>query len=578
MTTVHYLARYAKNAHITLYEGSDRLGGWVDGKLARIGDGESDKVLFQRGPRMLRSGRASRKYDDLIFYDVLANLNMQERLVSPPNLSEDRYLYYPDHLVRLPGSGFSLNNILDTARSFLTEPLWDGAVKAGIAMFLPTLRNDKEDIRNIEEFEEALAMDESVGEYFERVLDDDRVVKNILSGMMHGIYGGDVYKLSVKHTLLDGFWRDRLLPRRRGVFWMETKDLDLVYDLMRGPNSDAIKELGWKALDFSIMAFEDGLLGLLNGLAKDLKQQKNVTIKTGSPVDSLAYKGGRVTVTTENKPRNAKQYDQVISTLFSKHLADIVKPKGSLPSLAKTHAVTIMVVNLWFPNPDLLAQNHGFGYLVPTTTPQNDECILGVLFDSDLDMYDRRRGTKLTVMMGGHYWDGWSSYPTEDMAKEMALQAVRRHLRIDPNEKVFTSARLCRDCLPQHYVGHRRRMKDAHYELMTAFQGRLSVAGPSYTAVGVIPAMRAGYDVAMRTARGRGPPWFASADPAQVALWDGGKALKTWKPADHVGATGLEGFTEPEHTTLMPVTKFALPFRVWYDEETMARLRSRLPT
>lgn len=216
--------------------------------------------------------------------------------MSPPNLSEDRYLYYPDHLVRLPGSGFSLNNILDTARSFLTEPLWDGAVKAGIAMFLPTLRNDKEDIRNIEEFEEALAMDESVGEYFERVLDDDRVVKNILSGMMHGIYGGDVYKLSVKHTLLDGFWRDRLLPRRRGVFWMETKDLDLVYDLMRGPNSDAIKELGWKALDFSIMAFEDGLLGLLNGLAKDLKQQKNVTIKTGSPVDSLAYKGGRVTV------------------------------------------------------------------------------------------------------------------------------------------------------------------------------------------------------------------------------------------------------------------------------------------
>ncbi|KAI0382092.1 Protoporphyrinogen oxidase [Hypomontagnella monticulosa] len=559
LTTAHYLARHAENTHITLYEGSDRLGGWVDGKLRRVGDGEFDKVLFQRGPRMLRSGRMSLKYDDLIFYDVLVNLNLQNKLVPLPGLSKNRYLYYPDHLVSLPVPSLAPDNVVKTIRSFLTEPLWDGAVSAAWKTLLSALPSSPWAIkRAAETIRESMAMDESVGEFFEKFWGDDRVVKNILSGMMHGIYGGDVYKLSIRHTVFDGFWRKQVLPRLPGASWSENKDILLVLDMRSSPNTKAVSELAWKATNFNVMGFDDGLLGLLNGLVKDLQQQKNVTIKTGSRVNSLASKGGRVTVTTENRPRNAKQYDHVISTLFSKHLAEIVQPQGSLPSLAKTHAVTIMVVNLWFPNPDLLADNHGFGYLVPTSTPNNDDCILGVLFDSDLDTYDKRRGTKLTVMMGGHHWDGWTSYPTEEMAQEMALQAVRRHLRIDPNERVFASAKLCRDCLPQHYVGHRQRMRDAHHELQAAFHGRLSVAGPSYTAVGVIPAMRAGYDIAMRTARGRGPPWFRNTPDDNDAL-----ANNRDQFADYIGDTGLEGFALDEFAMVKPVLKVTMPFRLW---------------
>ena len=77
LTTAHYLARYAgPDVHITLYEASDRLGGWlhisdvsVGGKGA--GDG-AKKVLFQHGPRVLRSGINSNKYDDLVLYDVVS--------------------------------------------------------------------------------------------------------------------------------------------------------------------------------------------------------------------------------------------------------------------------------------------------------------------------------------------------------------------------------------------------------------------------------------------------------------------------------------------------------------------------
>lgn len=71
LTAAHYLARNAKNAHITLYEGSSRLGGWIHGEILHVGSGKNDKVLFQRGPRMLRPYSNSVKYDDIIFYDVV---------------------------------------------------------------------------------------------------------------------------------------------------------------------------------------------------------------------------------------------------------------------------------------------------------------------------------------------------------------------------------------------------------------------------------------------------------------------------------------------------------------------------
>ncbi|OTB02335.1 hypothetical protein M426DRAFT_24813 [Hypoxylon sp. CI-4A] len=572
LTTAHYLARHAKDAHITLYEGSKRLGGWVDGKLATVGDGPHDKVLFQRGPRMLRAGTGSWKYDDLIFYDVLANLNLGDK-IRPHRVSMDRYMYYPDHLVRLPSSALTLDNIFHTIRSFLTEPIWDGVFKGLWHSQRKTLRQQQQQQDEpvvVSNRREQLAQDQSVAEFVKGIFGSDRVVGNLVSGMMHGIYGGDAYKLSARHTIFDSYWRRTNLAGPADRVWADAKDAVLLEDLLLGgPNRTAVGLLAQRAVRerWNILAFDDGLLTLSNALVRDLQAQGNVTIKTDCRVAELAYKEDGVLVTSANEPEAPKKYDQVISTLFSKQLSELVRPKNLLPALADTHAVSIMVVNLFFPNPDLLAGNHGFGYLVPTATPGNDEAVLGVLFDSDLQTRDEIPGTKLTVMLGGHHWDGWAHLPSEEMGKEMALQAVQRHLRIPASEKVFGSARLCRDCLPQHYVGHRRRMSAAHYELLAAFQGRLSVAGPSYTTIGVVPSMRAGYDVAMRVATGHGAPYFRKFDAAKPD-WD--SLGIDGNIVDHVGATGLEGFTEDEFGSLVSMQRGSMPFRTWSDPEVRA--------
>ena len=73
LTTAHYLARYGgPHIHVTLYEASDRLGGWVHGKSVSSAAAGEEEVLFQHGPRVLRSGTNSNKYDDLVLYDVVS--------------------------------------------------------------------------------------------------------------------------------------------------------------------------------------------------------------------------------------------------------------------------------------------------------------------------------------------------------------------------------------------------------------------------------------------------------------------------------------------------------------------------
>lgn len=156
------------------------------------------------------------------------------------------------------------------------------------------------------------------------------------------------------------------------------------------------------------------------------------------------------------------------------------------------------MVNLYFREPDLLPET-GFGYLIPRTIPfnQNPERALGVIFDSDaLQGQDDAPGTKVTVMLGGHWWDGWTSYPDEKDAVIMARSILARHLKISPTvEPEATRVTLQKNCIPQYTVGHFDRMQVANQHLRRYYGGKLTVAGNSYTGVGVKDCIKAAYEV-----------------------------------------------------------------------------------
>ena len=195
----------------------------------------------------------------------------------------------------------------------------------------------------------------------------------------------------------------------------------------------------------------------------------------------------------------AQEYTHVISTLYGKNLCQI----ANVPSLRSMHAVTVQVVNLFYTDPDILPER-GFGYLLPRSIPfdQNPECALGVVFDSDATVgQDSAKGTKVTVMLGGHWWDGRDSYPDEEEAAAMAQSILLRHLRIS-EQPAQVNVSLQRNCIPQYTVGHESRMKKAHTELKDGYNGRLTVAGNSYTGVGLNDCVRAARDVVMSVKKG----------------------------------------------------------------------------
>lgn len=74
LTTAYYLAKQLPStAKITLYEGSDRLGGWIRTDRVPVDvEGVRGVVSFERGPRTLSSNHLSTwKFDDLVLYDLV---------------------------------------------------------------------------------------------------------------------------------------------------------------------------------------------------------------------------------------------------------------------------------------------------------------------------------------------------------------------------------------------------------------------------------------------------------------------------------------------------------------------------
>lgn len=175
-----------------------------------------------------------------------------------------------------------------------------------------------------------------------------------------------------------------------------------------------------------------------------------------------------------------------------------------------------MTVNIWYPQTNL--KPPGFGYLIPLSVlpEQNPERALGVFFDSDVGVKgpNEPAGTKLFVLMGGHFYDSSKSQkgstvpiPTEEEAIQQAKRILERHLGIPQSTPCYAMARLAKDCIPQYDRGHLDNMISADGEIHEQFDGKLAVAGGSYTKIGAMGALRNGYDIARTVAK---EDWLAT--------------------------------------------------------------------
>ena len=414
----------------------------------------------------------------------------------------------------IPGAGI-FRNLYDNLSTLFFHPAFKGVLRSTLMEF----RQAKGFIRSSD------IQDESLGDFVSRRIGKN-AADNLASAVMHGIYAGDLYKLSARslmpllwyldgteQSIADTFFRMRaarvpLHPRRLVELVNSTRsEKESFHQHLR-------KDQDSRFFQSSVFTFRRGLQELVKGLETYLRAHPNVKIKLNTSVEQISgfssasapasshdnsnkHTSKKLRLTTRNTIQNQTSSthspNYIISSLSSPTMANLLAkadPRSSQAFAAHKTTVKVMVVNLFYRNPSLLPVT-GFGYLIPRTIPfpQNPECALGVIFGTDATPgQDTVPGTKLTIMLGGHWWDDItspSSLPTPSDAILQARTLLARHLNITETP-ILTSAKLHLNAIPQPLVGHHARLSQISTSLTSSsLSGHLKLAGAWYSGVGV---------------------------------------------------------------------------------------------
>lgn len=500
---------------IVLLEHQNRLGGWIQSERITLPSNDanaatsSTTALIEKGPRSIRPAG----YSGLMMLDLVRSLGLLERLLKVPKTApsaQNRYLYYPDRLAKLPSSIPSLLSALlklPFLRSIIPGVLREPRVPS---RFLGPKSESQSEKTRLQQRE--LIEDESVDSFVSRRFGKG-LAENLVSAVIHGIYAGDTRKLSVRAVLpflwdaerIHGSVLRSMLPSKRNKRHRALPEAEAAVKAAKEDRLKEIeKELGKDFLDsykkISVYSFPDGVQEIVQAFESKLTEYDNVQVKKGDAVRSIVVDSANKVLLRTSKGETIEA-DRVISGIPSSQLADILPPDSELPHLKHNPSANVGVVNI-VVSPTAVSSSskpfvpvEGFGYLIPRTTPGNEDGILGVVFDSDAipeqDSADAAsRPIKLTVMMGGSHWSSLSTLPSEEDMKVRAIRAVSRHLGIDTSlledsSKVTVKATMQKDCIPWYLVGHPVRMAQLHKALEkdATLAEKLTLVGASYTGV-----------------------------------------------------------------------------------------------
>jgi protoporphyrinogen oxidase len=305
LTTAYYLTHFMPNARITVYEASDRLGGWVHTDKVPVTDGEGRDgvVLFERGPRTIQPSSHRGLFDDLVLYELIDMLQLSLDVVGKGDWRKlKRYVFYPDHLVAMPGpinmtaDGLpglvsAVSQVVHIINDVLTEPLFTGTAQGLLQFFRNTSMSKIAG--------EGPEPDESIGHFFTRLLGGPQLVDNVLSAMVHGIYGGDIWKISVQSSLFGQLFAQRTYKSTNGrpavvETWLRPGDAELAKDIQDSYQGEDAKHIVGRALasrDWGGLNVAGGFGEITDAMVDSVKENSAVQFRTGSAgrVQKLQY-------------------------------------------------------------------------------------------------------------------------------------------------------------------------------------------------------------------------------------------------------------------------------------------------
>ncbi|XP_076594182.1 protoporphyrinogen oxidase isoform X1 [Chaetodon auriga] len=440
----YYLCKSPQVTKVIVLESSSRFGGWLWSTR------RSDGAVFEHGPRGIRPAGAV-GYNTLNMVDDLGLGGEILPVTYGHVASNNRYLYVNKRLHRMP-SGIS--GLLRTAPPF-SRPLL-----LSVAMEILVKKGKEED--------------ESIHSFVSRRLGKE-LADIAVDSLCRGVYAGDCRKLSVRSCF----------PL---LYNAEQHRGSLTLGMLLGSGPTPVVPPGPLAQrsvkeSWSQWSLKRGVESLPESITDYLQQSGRVQLHREAAVRQISPSASGWKIHLEDGVISA---DHVISALPAKALSSAL-PSSCQPliqQLQDIDTVTVAVVNLEYEGSILPVT--GFGHLLPSS---EDRGLLGVVYDSvPFPQHNRPNGqtTRLTVMMGGAWFQEVFGAPeavTEECLLTRATEAVQCHLGVTTAPS-WSWVALQRDCIPQYYKGHFRRV-----ESMRSFIKKnslsLSLIGSSYDGVSV---------------------------------------------------------------------------------------------
>ena len=187
--------------------------------------------------------------------------------------AKNRYIYYAGQLCEVPSS---FKSLLARGSSPVLKGIWSGILGEFMRKRRPNTLHD-----------------ESVHDFISRRF-NPTISENIASAMFHGIYAGDVKRLSIKSIFPTGWkWEGKFGSMTKGVFrlfmykWgmvFNLRDINLRKDLAP-PNKWMVSRFEKEGV--AMYSFADGVETLTKALVKYLEREPNVIIKKNAHVKSI---------------------------------------------------------------------------------------------------------------------------------------------------------------------------------------------------------------------------------------------------------------------------------------------------
>ena len=428
LVSAYYLSQKAIYPHlrILLFERSTRFGGWVQSEQL---DTKNDSHIFELGPRTLRlqSGIASLSHHSAInTIKLLENLNIFNNQFSPIEktapANKNKLIYYNKKLI----------NLNDLSLVTGGKPLSYPPIVYAIYEYF----REKDRIS---------VQDETIKSFIHRrfggVLAEE-IVEYLLDPVFKGVYAGSVSKLSARSVLkkifdleqrygsiVNGLWKTRNNKQKEDPKHFLFKDLNL---------NDYSKILN----KYAIYYFKDGMEILIKTLVNHLQTSSNVELLLNQSIKKIQFSDNQVEILTRTNEKY--QIDHLISALPAFELANLLDDehyKILRSRLNQISFVNMIVINLLFEKEDIFPKE-AFGYLIPS---RENSHLLGVLFDSCIRHHTdkHKRGSQLTVMMGGVWFDELKlGQFTDEQLMDIVMNELKTQMNLNEKPKHYSISRM----------------------------------------------------------------------------------------------------------------------------------------